>query len=254
MMGAVKTIGCWLVLGVGVFCVACGGSGESSSSAGGGGTGGATASGGTGGTTASGGTGGTTASGGTGGSAPAENVYVNAIADLANLADCQPVAPAANEDGTYAVTIFGPFPKPFTLEGFTFAAADGADKALITDPWMASVVVVPAGGDPTAIDPSATAAPRTPLTVLDSAADDPVTVKILGVTLDAPIAVNASERVVVSLRNTVGPPPSVLYMCGASEHQESNQWWNLGGTMDTMASYGATFDHDWWVSLVPAAK
>lgn len=244
----------WLGLGIASLCVACGGSGESSSSTGGGGagTGGATSSGGTTSTTSAGGTTSSGGAGGTAGSGPMENVYDNAVADLADLAPCTPVAPLPEEDGTFAVTIFGPFPKAFTIDGFTFVVAEGGNLG-ITDPWMASVVVVPAGGDPLAVDPGADAKDRM-FTVLDSVVDGTTTVKQLSVTLDAPVAVAASERVVVSLRNTVGPPLSAILMCGASAHQENNQWWNLDGTMTQMSTYGADFDHDWWVSLVPAAN
>jgi hypothetical protein len=51
-----------------------------------------------------------------------------------------------------------------------------------------------------------------------------------------------------------GALSSALQMCGAgSAHPESNQWWNLDGSMSEMSSYGSNFDRDWWVSLLPAA-
>ncbi len=241
-----------LVLATGVFCVACGGGGTSSDGGGGAGgttaSGGSTSSGGTGGATASGGTGGTT--GGTGGATSAQNVYDNNLDT--DIADCGQVAPAPGEDGTFSVTIFGPFPKEFAFDTFTFVAAEST-KAAITDPWTASVIVVPAGQTPTAVDPSADAKPY-PLMELQSIPADPAKLKQFAVTLDAPLAVGVDESVVVSLRNTEGTPGTALVMCGTgpSDHPDTNQWWALDGTMATMASYGATFDRDWWVSLVPS--
>lgn len=240
----------WVILATVVFCAACGG--ESSTSNGGGGAGGTTASGGssggTGGATASGGTGGAT--GGTGGATSMQNVYDNNLDT--EVTDCGQVAPAPGEDGTFSVTIFGPFPKEFAFDTFTFVAAEST-KAAITKPWTASVIVVPAGQAPTAVDPSADAKPY-PLMELQSIPADPATFKQLAVTLDAPLSVGVMESVVVSLRNTEGTPGTALVMCGTgpSEHPDTNQWWALDGTMATMASYGATFDRDWWVSLVPS--
>lgn len=238
-----------------LFLSACGSdTSGTGGSTGGTGTGGATGgtggvTGGTGGVT--GGTGGVT--GGTGGcAAPVDNVYDNATAE--DIADsCIPIAPAPGEDGTFAVTIFGPFSTPFSLSGFTFAAHESADTA-ITDPWTASVIVVPAGQDPTAIDPNDGAKPYA-LTLLESMPVQNGTGNKYSVTLDAPLDVAACDSVVVSLRNTEGPPLSAIEMCGPpSSHSETNQWWNLDGTMATMVSFAPGFDHNWWVSLLPAAK
>ena len=52
---------------------------------------------------------------------------------------------------------------------FTFVAAEST-KAAITEPWTASVIVVPAGQTPTAVDPSADAKDR-PLMELQSFPD-----------------------------------------------------------------------------------
>lgn len=254
----IRTMVC--ALGAILFLSACGSdtSGTGGSTGGTGGTGGATGgtggvTGGTGGVTGgTGGTGGVT--GGTGGcSAPVDNVYDNATAeDLAN--NCIPIAPATGEDGTFAVTLFGPFSTPFTVTGFTFGAHEAANT-MVTDPWIASVTVVPAGQDPTAIDPSVGAKPYDLMTPLESMPVGNGTGNKYSVTLDAPLEVGACDSVVVSLRNSEGPPVSAVEMCGLpSAHPETNLWWNLDGTMDVMADLAPGFDHNWWVSLVPAAK
>lgn len=238
----------WMVL-----CAAC--SGSPSEATGGGGTGGSGTTGGAGGTSAggTGGAGGTssggTSAGGTGGCSAPANVYDNA--QETGLPACNhPVAPLPDEDGTFAVTVFGPFATAFELGGFSFAAAEGPDS-MITDPWTAAVVVVPAGSDPLEVDPDGSAKPY-PLTLIEDLPAASYTVHRYSMTLDAPLAVGPCDTVVVALRNTKGPPDSWLQMCGSgSEHPETNQWWNLDGTMTVMASYGTTYDRDWWVSLMP---
>jgi hypothetical protein len=126
--------------GVAAICSAC--SPSPNESTGTGATGGS--DGGTGGATTTtmggaGGTGGTGTGGAAGCEAPAE--YDNTTET--GLPACNhPVAPLPMEDGTFAVTVFGPFATPFQLDGFTFAATEGTDSS-ITDPWTAAVIVVP---------------------------------------------------------------------------------------------------------------
>lgn len=249
------------LFGVVAICAACSGSPDDTSGSGGGngGSGGATGGGGTTSTTDTGGTGGTgtnTDTGGTGGgtggcSALATNVYDNA-AETGLPACDHPVGPLPDEDGTFAVTVFGPFATAFQLDGFSFATSEGPSTA-ITDPWTAAVIVVPAGSDPLAVNPN-DAAEAYPLALIEKLpAAEGQTANRYSIQLAAPLPVGACDTVVVALRNTVGPPPAWLYMCGAgSDHPETNQWWNLDGTMSEMASYGSNFDRDWWVSLLPA--
>lgn len=244
-------IGAFLLLGIGALCAACSSSPDDTSGTAGAGGGTTTAGPGGGGAGGSGGSGGGGAAGGTGGGqcAPGPTTYDNAGESGVPACD-HPVAPLPDEDGTFAVTVFGPFAEPFELAGFTFAALDGENGA-ITDPWTAAVVVVPAGADPLAADPSAAAEPRA-LVPLETFAVAAGTVRRYAVQLDAAVPVSACESVVVALRNTVGSPSTALQMCGVgSRHPETNQWWNLDGTMSQMSSYGATFDRDWWVSLTP---
>lgn len=235
----------WL-FGIVAVCAACSGPAEDTTA---GGSGGTTATGG-------GGTGGDTGGGGTGGTpacdAPAANVYDNAAQSGMPACD-HAVQPASMEDGTFAVTIFGPFATPFQLGGFSFAALEKEGEFAITDPWTAAVVVVPAGEDPLEVDPDAVAEPR-PLTFLEELPASLGTAKRYSIQLDPPLSVGACDRVVVALRNTEGPPPSAFMTCGdGSAHPETNQWWNLDGTMTEMASY-PNLDRDWWVSLLPAPE
>jgi hypothetical protein len=202
--------------------------------------------------TGTGATGGTGTGGAAGCEAPAENVYDNTTET--GLPACQhPVAPLPTEDGTFAVTVFGPFATPFQLDGFTFAATEGTDSS-ITDPWTAAVIVVPAGSDPLAVNPNDAAKPY-PLTLLEELPTTvvEVTVNRYSIQLDAPLAVSVCDKVVVALRNTVGPPDTWIQQCGeGSDHPETNQWWNLDNTMTEMSTYRSNFDRDWWVSLLPA--
>ncbi len=243
---------------MGLFLVACG-SGDTSGPGGAGGAGG-TSNGGSGGATSSSAssteTGGGTTSGTSGTTsetagcdAPPENVYENASA-VAVAEGCSDVAPAPGEDGTFAVTVFGPFGKPFQVESFTFAASESPATG-VTDPWLASVIVVPVGGDPTTIDPNM-GAKLYPLTLLESTSAGAQKTNLYSVQLDAPLSVGACEQVVVSLRNSEGPPLTGILMCGPpSEHKETNRWWNLDGTTTAMVDFSAQFDRDWRVSLVP---
>jgi hypothetical protein len=184
--------------------------------------------------------------------APANDTYANFAGAFTDCATG--VEPAPNEDGTFAVTVFGPFASAFELEGFTFAAGQSQMfNHMITDPWTATLVVVPAGEDPTAVDPSATAQPY-PLTLVEAfpAEDAPEALLRYMITLAEPLAVAPCDHVVVALRNTYGPPNTGLPMCGASSHPATNLWWNLDGTMSVMSSFGPQFAGDWWTTLVPA--
>jgi hypothetical protein len=236
---------------IAAICAAC--SGTTNASTGTGGTGGS--DGGTGGGTTTttggaGGTGGTGTGGAPGCAAPAENVYDNTTET--GLPACNhPVAPLPGEDGTFAVTVFGPFATAFQLDGFTFAASEGME-AMITDPWTAAVIVVPAGSDPLAVNPNDAAQPY-PLTLLEKLTATQGTVNRYSIQLDAPLSVSACDTVVVALRNTEGPPDTWIHQCGTgSDHPETNQWWNLDNTMTEMSTYGSDLDRDWWVSLLPA--
>lgn len=241
----------FLVLPLMVACLACSSSpGDTSGGAGPGGTSGSGASGGggSGGSTAT-----TTTTSSETGSCPTvgDNVYDNS-AESTLPACANPVAPLPEEDGTFSVVVFGPFPQAFTLEGFTFTGWEEGNAG-VTDPWTATAVVVPAGDDPLAIDPNVTAKPY-PLTIIESLPDGVSSYHRYSIQLDAPLSVDACASVVVALRNTVGPPRSALAMCGlGSAHPATNQWWNLDGTLSPMASFGNNFDRDWWVSLLPAA-
>ncbi|MBK8256280.1 MAG: hypothetical protein IPK82_26885 [Polyangiaceae bacterium] len=237
------------------LCAACSGTSESTST-GGGGTGGSpTGGGGSGGTTTNATTTGSTSSTGGGGSSNCptmgENVYDNAVG--ADISICQSlVSPLPEEDGTFSVTVFGPFVTGFDLSGFSFAAGETSSTAP-TDPWTASVTVVPAGSDPLAIDPNvgAQAYPLQLIETLTIPGDNKM--HRYSIALDTTLKVNACDTVVVALRNTVGPPLSSLGTCGTkSTHSETNQWWELNGNMVQMSTYGAQFDKDWWVSLTVA--
>lgn len=247
-------LGSFSLFGIMAGCAACSGTPDDPSGSGAsGGSGGGGASGGssTTSTTATGATGGG-GTGGTGGcSAPAANVYDNA-AETGIPACDHGVAPLSNEDGTFSVTLFGPFAEAFQLTGFSFGALESQTTAP-TDPWTAAVVVVPAGSDPLLVNPSESAKPY-PLMLLEELPADSGTARRFSIQLDAPLAVGVCDTVVVALRNTVGPPLSGLLMCGSgSDHPETNQWWNLDDTMTEMSTYGSNFDRDWWVSLLPAA-
>lgn len=178
-----------------------------------------------------------------------ENVYDNVAPD--DLAACdKPISPMEHEDGTFAVVLFGPFPKPFTLKGFSFAAAEGPNLA-VTDPWTAAVILVPDRKSPLAVDPSAGAAPHSLTLIEELPFKTGWTIQRYSIELDTPLPVAACDTVMVALRNTVGPPRSSLMMCGdASDHPQTNLWWSLDGTMATMKSWG--FDRDWWASLLAA--
>jgi hypothetical protein len=244
--------------GIAAACAACGGGSSPASTGGAGGSVATTST-----TTSATSTTTTSATGGSGGtgttvtcSLPGDNVYDNS-ADISFTACEKPIAPAPSEDGSYVVAVFGPFPKGFMLEGISFLSYEKGNGG-VTDPWTISATVVPAGGDPLKIDPSAGAKPY-PLTEVDSApAGIPAgssTSHRFAIQLDASVPVAACESVVIGLRNTVGPPLSAVLMCGdpGSPHPETNQWWNLDGTMDQMSKYQPDFDRDWAVSLVPAA-
>jgi hypothetical protein len=182
-----------------------------------------------------------------------ENVYANTD-ELNPLVQCLDgaVLPAPGEDGTFAVTVFGPFPETFTLGGFSFLATENADTLQITDPWTASVTVVPEGQDPLQIDVSASAQPFALVRGAEVSTEEQ-TVVALTIELAEPLVVGACDSVVVALRNSEGPPATGINQCKMvpSTHPETNLWWNLDGTMSTMQSFGAQFDYDWAMTLVP---
>lgn len=166
----------------------------------------------------------------------------------------QGIQPLANEDGTFAVTVFGPFAEGLTVAGFEFVVYESALlEFAVTDPWTAAVIVVPEG-DAIDVDPNTAAQPYA-LTLVETYGDpdamDMLTINRYSVTLDAPLAVDPCARVLVALRNTYGPPTTAIGLCETSTHPETNLWWNLDGTYSEMISFAPTFDGDWGVSLVP---
>ncbi|MFO0614918.1 MAG: hypothetical protein U0414_20180 [Polyangiaceae bacterium] len=185
---------------------------------------------------------------------PGPNVYDNTTG--ASEANCTfSLVPLPNEDGTFVVTVFGPFSTPFSFDTVVFAAGNSPPVTEITDPWTVSVQRVPNGGDPKLVDPNTDAKPR-PLTLVESLSSDQI--RRYSIKLDAPLTVGACESVVVALRNSRVDPPdpngaaTAIHMCGAkSTHSSTNLWWNLDGTMVPIASFNPDFDRDWWVSMTP---
>jgi hypothetical protein len=200
-----------------------------------------------------GGTGGVAGGGSGGAGGSPENPIKNG--DGVDGDGCYPIAPAANEDGTYARIVFGPWVSPWEFAGVRFLVQATGETA-VTNPWTMATGIVPPGVDPAGA-PCSVSTPRL-LTVVDEWTAQNGNVMQTLATDEMPMPMDPGGYLVVCLRNTVNADgaghPTGITICGeAGTGTPADQWEALNGEQIPMCSYGATFCRPWAVELIDAA-